>query len=184
MEESSDEMIPEDVSLPSQFLLPNLDDSSDNEDTKVTELIKEAEINKTIPEEEMPSVNSGTTSLVNTNEFLEFIDTIDMGESERTNQSELVETLNQSGVLEESNPIEQTSVDPKSESQFSSFMSYHESDSSSLKDPSTVEQELSKSSEIECTVKNDSVNDQSDISSHDKDMIAYDSQESRIGCCS
>ena len=44
MEESSDEIIPEDVSLPSQFLLPNLDDSSDNEDTKVTELITEAEI--------------------------------------------------------------------------------------------------------------------------------------------
>ena len=80
--------------------------------------------------------------------------------------------------LEESNPIEQTSVDPKSESQFSSFMSYHEGESSSLKDPSTVEQELSKSSEIECTVKNNSgVNDQSDISSHD-DIIAYEAKES------
>ena len=92
MEESSDEIIPEEVSLFSQFLLPNLDDSSDNEDTKVTELITEAEINNTISEEEMPSVNSEATSLVNTNEFLEFMDTIDMGESERTNQSELVET--------------------------------------------------------------------------------------------
>ena len=58
-------------------------------------------------------------------------------------------------------------------------MSYHEGESSSLKDPGTVEQELSKSSEIECTVKNDSgVNDQSDISSHDNDMIAYDVKES------
>ena len=48
-----------------------------------------------------------------------------------------------------------------------------------MKDPSTVEQELSKSSEIECTVKNDSgVNDQSDISSHDNDMIAYEAKES------
>ena len=159
MEESGDEIIPEDVSLPSQFLLPNLDDSSDNEDTKVIELITEAEINNTIPEEEMPSVNSEATSLVNTNEFLEFMDTIDLGESERTNQSELVETLDQSGVLEESKPTEQTSVDPKSESQFSSFMSYHE--------------------QIECTVKNDSgVNDQSDISSHDNDVIAYDAKES------
>ena len=156
MEESSDEIIPEYVSFPSQFLLPNLDDSSDNEDTKVTELITEAEINNTIPEEEMPSINSEATSLVNTNELLEFMDTIDMGGSEKTNQSEFVETLDQSGVLEESNLIEQTSVDPKSESQFSSFMSYHEGESSSLKDPSTVEQELSKSSEIECTVKNDS----------------------------
>ena len=156
LEESSDEIIPEDVSLPSKFLLPNLDDSSDDEDTKVTELITKAEINNTIPEEEMPSVNSDATSLVNTNEFLEFMDTIDMGESQKTSQSKFVETLDQSGVLEETTPIEQTSVDPKSESQFSSFMPYHEGESCSLKDPSTVEQELSKSSEIECTVKNDS----------------------------
>ena len=179
MEESSDEIIPEDVSLPSQFLLPNLDDSSDDEDTKVTELVTEAEINNTIPEEEMPSVNSKATSLVNTNEFLEFMDTIDMGESEKTNQSEFGENSDQYYVLEESNPIEQTSVDPKSESQFGSFMSYHEGESSSLKDSSTAEQELSKSCEIECTVKNDSgVNDQSDISSHDNDMIAYEAKES------
>ena len=48
-----------------------------------------------------------------------------------------------------------------------------------LKDPSTVEQELSKSYEIECTMKNDSgVNDHSDISSHDDDMIAYETKES------
>ena len=58
-------------------------------------------------------------------------------------------------------------------------MSYHEGDSYSLKDPSTVEQELSKASEMECTVRNDSgVYDQSDINSHDNDMIAYDAQES------
>ena len=145
----------------------------------MTELITEAEIDNSIPEEEIPSVNSEATSLVNTNEFLEFMDTIDMGESERKNQSELVETLDQSGILEESNPIEQTKVYPESESQFSSIMSYHEGESSSLKDPSTVEQEFSKSSEIECTVKNDSgVNDQSDISSHDNDMIGYDAKES------
>ena len=178
MEESSDEIIPEDVSLSSQFLLPNLNDSSDDEDTKVTELVTEAEINNTIPEEEMPSVNSEATFLVNTNEFLEFMDTIDMGESEKTNQSEFGENSDQSYVLQESNHIEQTSVDPKSESQFSSFMCYHEGESSSLKDPSTVEQQLSKSSEIECTVKNDSgVNDQSDISSQDDDMIAYEAKD-------
>ena len=58
-------------------------------------------------------------------------------------------------------------------------MSFHEDESFSLKDPSTVEQELSKPSEIECTVKNDSgVNDQSDISSHDDNMIAYEAKES------
>ena len=74
MEESGDEIIPEDVSLPSQFLLPNLNDSSDDEDTKVIELVTEAETSDTIPGEEMPSVNSEATSLVNTNEFLEFMD--------------------------------------------------------------------------------------------------------------
>ena len=146
MEESSDEIIPEDVPLPSQFLLPNLDDSSDDEDTKVTELVTEAEINNTRVEEEMPSVNSEATSLVNTSKFLEFMDMIDMGEVEKTNQSEISD---QSDVLEETTSIEQTSVDPKSESQFSSLMSYHEGELSSLKDPSTVKQELSKSFDIE-----------------------------------
>ena len=57
-------------------------------------------------------------------------------------------------------------------------MSYHEGESSSLKDPSTVEQKLSKSSEMKCTVKNDSGVNLSDISSHDNDMIAYDANES------
>ena len=38
VEDSSDKVIPADISLPSQFLLPNLDDSSSNEETKITEL--------------------------------------------------------------------------------------------------------------------------------------------------
>ena len=38
VETTSDDVIPEDISLPSQFLLPNLDDSSSNEETEVTEL--------------------------------------------------------------------------------------------------------------------------------------------------
>ena len=37
-DDSSDKLIPMDVSLPSQYLLPNLDDSSSDEETKVTEL--------------------------------------------------------------------------------------------------------------------------------------------------
>ena len=37
-EESSEKVIPEDISLPSQFLLPTLDDSSSEEETKITEL--------------------------------------------------------------------------------------------------------------------------------------------------
>ena len=62
-------------------------------------MVTKAEISNTIPEEEMPSVNSEATSLVNTNEFLEFMDAIDMVESEKTNQSELSENLDESDVL-------------------------------------------------------------------------------------
>ena len=132
-EESSDKVIPEDISLPSQFLLPTLDDSSSGEETEITELKTEAEIDN---EEEMPLVDSEANSLVNTNEFLEFIDTMDMGKAESTKQSEITVDSEQSSTSE--NPIEQTSVDPKSKSQFSSFMSYHEGESSSS-DPSTME---------------------------------------------
>ena len=42
-EDSSDKLIPMDVSLPSQYLLPNLDDSSSDEETEVTELCTEVE---------------------------------------------------------------------------------------------------------------------------------------------
>ena len=53
VEDSSDNVIPADVSLPSQFLLPILDDSSCDEETGVTELKSEAEIHYTNQEEEM-----------------------------------------------------------------------------------------------------------------------------------
>ena len=42
-EDSSDKLIPMDVSLPSQYLLPNLDDSSSDEETEVTELCTQLE---------------------------------------------------------------------------------------------------------------------------------------------
>ena len=58
VEDSSDKVIPADVSLSSQFLLPILDDSSCNEETEVTELKSEAEIHDTKQEEKMLSVNS------------------------------------------------------------------------------------------------------------------------------
>ena len=119
-------------------------------------------------------MDSEASSLVNTNEFLEFIDIIDMGKAESTRQSEITVNSEQSSTSE--HPMEQTSVDPKSESQFSSFMSYHEGESSSL-DPSTIEQELSKSPIEESTQKNDSgTNDKVDISSHD--IIAYETKKS------
>ena len=44
LEESSDKVIPKDISLPSQFHLPTLDDSSSEEETGITELKTEAEI--------------------------------------------------------------------------------------------------------------------------------------------
>ena len=175
-EESSDKVIPEDISLPSQFLLPTLDDSSSEEETGITELKTETELHDDDNEEEMPLVDSEASSLVNTNELLEFIYTIDMGNTDSTKQSEITVNSEQSSASE--HLVEQTSVDPKSESQFSSFMSYHEGESSSL-DPSSMEQELSKSPIEESTQKYDSgANDQVDISSHDEDIIAYETKES------
>ena len=95
-----------------------------------------------------------------------------MGKPNSTKQSEITVNSEQSSTSD--HLMEQTSVDPESESQFSSFMSYHEGESSSL-DPSTMEQELSKSPIEESTQKYDSVtNDQVGISSHDKDIIAYE----------
>ena len=176
LEESSDKVIPEDISLPSQFLLPTLDDSSSEEETEITELKTEAELHNVDSEEEMPLVDSEASSLVNTNELLEFIDTIDMGKPDSTKQSEI--TVNSEKNSTSEHLMEHTSVDPKSESQFSSFMSYHEGESSSL-DPSTMEQELSKSPIKESTQKNDSgTDDQVDIGSHDEDIIAYETKES------
>ena len=177
-EESNDKVIPEDISLPSQFLLPNLDDSSSEEETEITELKTEAELHDIDNEEEMPLVDSEASSSVNTNELLEFIDTIDMSKAEDTKQSEITVDSEQGSTSD--NLMEQTSVDPKSESQFSSFMSYHEGESSSL-DPSTIEQELSKSPIEESTQKIVSgANDQVDISSHDEDIIAYETKKSSL----
>ena len=132
-------------------------------------------------EEEMPLVDSEESSLVNTNELLEFIDTIDMDEPESTKQSEIIVNSGQTSTSESlENPTEQTSVDPNLESQFSSLMSYHEGESTSL-DPSTMEQELSRSPIEESTEKNDSgANDQVDVSSYDEHIIAYETKESGL----
>ena len=96
----------------------------------------EAELHDVDNEEEMALVDSEASSLVNTNELLEFIDTIDLGKAESSKQSEITVNSEQNSTSE--HPKEQTSVDPKSESQFSSFMSYHEGESSSL-DPSIIQ---------------------------------------------
>ena len=118
----------------------------------------------------MQSIDSEADSLADTKELLEFIDTMDVGDT-----SNIDESVSQ----KESDHIvtRQDEIDPKSESQFSSFMSYHEGESSSL-DPSTNGKELSKSPVEDSTKRHDSgVGNQGDINSHDNAMIAYETNE-------
>ena len=173
LETTSDDVIPGDISLPSQFLLPNLDDSSSDEETRITELHTEVELTDNDHGKEMQSINSEAVSLVDTKELLEFIDTMDVRDASKVNESE---------TQEESvhDVTRQDEIDPKSESQFSSFMSYHEGETSSL-DPGNNGKELSKSPMEDSTKRHDSgVVDQGDISSHDGDMIAYESNNTSI----
>ena len=173
MENTGDKVIPEDISLPSQFLLPNLDDSSSDEETGVTELYTEVELTGHDHGKEMQSINSEADSLVDTKELLEFIDTMDVGDASKVDES--VSQKESVHIV-----TRQDDVDPKSESQFSSFMSYHEGDSSSL-DPGTIGKELSKSPIEDSTKRHDSgVDDQGDINSHDGDVIAYESNNTSV----
>ena len=150
-----------------------MDDSSIEEDTKVTTLDSEADTPERDKEEEMPLVDSEADSLVDTRELLEFIDTMDVRDASKVNESH---------TQEESvhDVTRQDDIDPKSESQFSSFMSYHEGESSSL-DPGTNGKELCKSPIEDSTKRHDSgVVDQGDINSHDGDMIAYESNNTSV----
>ena len=122
------------------------------EDTKVTTLNTEADIHDTDKTADMSLVGSeadvSSTSKV----------------SEPNTREELAHGVTRQDV-----------VDPRSESQFSSFMSYHEGESSSM-DPGTNGMELSKSPIEESTKRDDSgVVDHRDINSHDSDVIAYES---------
>ena len=153
---TSEHLVPDDVNLPSQYLVTHSDDSSDMEDTTTTELNIDSQVNKSNTEDDLPFIDSKIDSLVDTNEFLEFVDTLD--DREQT-----------------------TAIEPKSvtESQFSSVMSYHEGDSTPLMDPSTDSQELSKSLDVESTeeLASGTVN-QGDDSSHDIDVFASDTEKS------
>ena len=153
---TSEHLIPDDVNLPSQYLVTQSDDSSDMEDTTITELNVDSQVNKSNTEDDLPFIDSKFDSLVDTNEFLEFVDTLEDGE--------------------QTNAIEPKSV---TESQFSSVMSYHEGDSTPLSDPSTDSQELSKSLDEEITeeLASGTIN-QEDDSSHDIDMFASDTEKS------
>ena len=153
---TSEHLIPDDVNLPSQYLVTQSDDSSDMEDTTTTELNVDSQVNEPNTEDDLPFIDSKIDSLVDTNEFLEFVDTLD--DEEQT-----------------------SAIEPKSvtESQFSSVMSYHEGDSTPLRDPSTDSQELSKSLDVESTeeLASGTIN-QEDDSSHDIDVFASDTEQS------
>ena len=153
---TSEHLVPDDVNLSSQYLVTHSDDSSDKEDTTTTELNIDSQVNKSNTEDDLPFIDSKIDSLVDTNEFLEFVDTLD--DREQT-----------------------TAIEPKSvtESQFSSVMSYHEGDSTPLMGPSTDSQELSKSLDVESTeeLASGTVN-QEDDSSHDIDVFASDTEKS------
>ena len=153
---TSEHLVPDDVNLPSQYLVTHSDDSSDKEDTTTTELNFDSQVNKSNTEDDLPFIDSKIDSLVDTNEFLEFVDTLD--DREQT-----------------------TAMEPKSvtESQFSSVMSYHEGDSTPLMDPSPDSQQLSKSLDVESTeeLASGTIN-QEDDSSHDIDVFASDTEKS------
>ena len=153
---TSEHLIPDNVNLPSQYLVTQSDDSSDMEDTTSTELNVDSQVNEPNTEDDLPFIDSKFDSLVDTNEFLEFVDTLDDGE-------------------------QASAIEPKSvtESQFSSVMSYHEGDSTPLRDPSTDSQELSKSLDEESTeeLASGTIN-QEDDSSHDNDVFASDTERS------
>ena len=87
-DDSSDKLIPMDVSLPSHYLLPNLDDSSSDEETKITELCTEIEPTIHDNGKEMQSINSEAESLVDTKEFLEFVDTMDVDDTSKVGESD------------------------------------------------------------------------------------------------
>ena len=87
LESTGDVVIPEDISLPSQFLLPHLDDSSSDEQTGVTELHTEVELTGNDNGKEMQSINSEADSLVDTKELLEFIGTMDVGDASEVDES-------------------------------------------------------------------------------------------------
>ena len=90
---------------------------------------------------EMQSINSEAESLVDIKEFLEFVDTMDVDDTSKVDEPD---------TQEESvhDVTRQDEIDPKSGSQFSSFMSYHEGESSSL-DPGTNGKEFERSHNLD-----------------------------------
>ena len=153
---TGEHLIPDDVDLPSQYLVTHSDDSSIKEDTTITKLNVDSQVNKSNTEDDLPFIDSRIDSLVDTNEFLEFVDTLDSGE-------------------------QTTDIEPKSVTEISSVMSYHEGDFTPLLDPSTDSQELSKSLDAESAGELASGTvDHVNNSSHDIDVFASDTEESSL----
>ena len=172
---TSEHLVPDDVNLPSQYLVTQSDDSSDMKDTITTELNVDSQVNKSNTEDDLPSIDSKINSLVDTNEFLEFVDTLDDGEQTSAIEPKGVTESQFSSVMS----YHEGDSAPVTESQFSSVMSYHEGDSAPLRDPSTDSQELSKSLDEESTeeLASGTIN-QEDGSSHDIDVFASDTETS------
>ena len=74
---TGEHLIPEDIDLLSQYLVSHSDHSSVKEDTAVTEL--NVDSHKSNTEDDLPFIDSRNDSLIDTNEFLEFVDTLDTG---------------------------------------------------------------------------------------------------------
>ena len=87
-EGSSDKLIPMEVSLPSQYLVPNLDDTSIDEETEVTELCTEIEPTIETRVKKCNQLIQEAESLVNTKEFLEFVDTMDAEDTSKSDESD------------------------------------------------------------------------------------------------
>ena len=77
---TSEHLVPDDMDLPSQYLVTHSDDSSDKEDTTITELNVDSQVYKSNSEDDFTFIDSKIDPLVDTNEFLEFVDTLDTGE--------------------------------------------------------------------------------------------------------
>ena len=67
---TSEHLIPDDVNLPSQYLVTQSDDSSDMENTTTTELDVDSQVNMSNTEDDLPFIDFRIDSLVDTNEVL------------------------------------------------------------------------------------------------------------------
>ena len=55
---TGEHLIPDDIDLPSQYLVTNGDDSSAKEDTTITELNVDSQVNKSNSEDDLPFIDS------------------------------------------------------------------------------------------------------------------------------